>query len=579
MERILSGNEDGQWIELQGVVQEAFVNDEYPPGTGVMMMVSGHRCRVVSTSGMRQDPHELVDAEVLVRGVFAPDSNYRAEFAQPKLLISGLQNDFQIIKQPDADPFNAQRVELNRLLPFSPDAKPYHRKVVTGTVTFAVPGKFFFIESKGTGVRIDSPEIGIQCGRRVEVAGFVDTAFTFASLKNAIVRDLGPAPVPDPVRVTGAQLLDPSLRTNWGKPSATDFGGRSVKVRGTIRRVDWKEPMVPDALVIDVEGEAKKAFLPLGKSLAPGAVSKWIPGAKIEVSGICEYEFPFKGDIHGQYGPISFHLWVKDPGDVTILAQAPWWTPTRLLTALAGLAIALSAAIVWTVLLKTQVRTQTRIIQEKVRAETTNAERSRIARDLHDDLGANLTQIGLLSELTRRELEHPKRARELLDNVFDAAHALARQLDAAVWAINPSNDSLDSLVQYLCKYAQEFRSLADIRCRLDVAMDLPNYALSSLQRHNLFLAVKEAINNVVRHAGASIVILRVNIENNTSIFEIEDDGVGISEQPENEGHDGLGNMPLRMKQLGGEFFRMTGKGGKGTIIRLSMPLKNSNEQK
>lgn len=570
--RLLSGAEDGQWIEVEGVVQEAYEHTQSPIGTGFCIMVDGHRCRVVSTMRKGLNPNALVDAEIRVRGIFAPDANFRAEAALPKLIISHPAEDIEVIEHPNPDPFKAQRVPLNRLMPFSPDAHPFHRKVIEGVITFAVPGRFMFVEDGRTGVRVDSESTTATEGQRVEVAGFVDTVYTFASLKSAIVRVLGQAPVPPPEPVALARLLDPSMRTDWGKANSHDYGGRAVTLRGMLRRVVWQDERVPETVWIESEGRAFAAHFPKVHTLSHQQLSEWLPGTSVEVTGVCEYEFALRGDAPANYEPSSFHLWLAAPERLRVLHPAPWWTTQRLVMALGGLGAALLIAVAWTLMLRRQVAFQTRIIEEKGHAVATSAERARIARDLHDDLGANLTQIALLSELACRDLNDPENARAHLNNVFAAAHDLSRQLDGTVWAINPANDSFDSLVQYICKFGHEFLSLAGIRCRLDVAMDLPDFNLGSAKRHNLLLAVKEALHNVVRHAGATLVTIRIAVQGNTAVFEIEDNGRGIPHGRTPPGHDGLGNMPARLKQFGGACSICTGSAGGGTLIRLVVPV-------
>ena len=106
-------------------------------------------------------------------------------------------------------------------------------------------------------------------------------------------------------------------------------------------------------------------------------------------------------------------------------------------------------------------------------------ERTRIARDIHDDLGANLTQIALLSELAQTDLDQPEQAKSRLEQIFTTAGAVTRQLDEIVWAITPANDTLEQFASYICKYAQDYLRVAGIRCRLDVPDSLPKRPMSS----------------------------------------------------------------------------------------------------
>jgi signal transduction histidine kinase len=208
------------------------------------------------------------------------------------------------------------------------------------------------------------------------------------------------------------------------------------------------------------------------------------------------------------------------------------------------------------------------------RQRAVELERSRIARDIHDDLGANLTQIALLSELARTDLAQPEQAQSHLEQIFTTAGALARQLDEIVWAITPSNDTLEEFASYVCKYAQDCLRVAGIRCRLEVPESLPACPMSSAERHDLFLAAKEALHNVVKHAHADEVRLRLKINQSELALEIEDNGKGLngeSADARTRGH-GLENMQNRLSHVGGTFAQQS-RPGLGTLVRLALPLK------
>lgn len=198
-------------------------------------------------------------------------------------------------------------------------------------------------------------------------------------------------------------------------------------------------------------------------------------------------------------------------------------------------------------------------------------DRARIAHDLHDDLGANLTQIALLSELAQNDFQNPEQARGHIDQIFRAARAMTRSLDEIVWAVNPKNDSLDRFVAHLCTYAPEFLRSGGVRCRLDVPVEVPAWPLPADVRHHLHLAVKETLHNVIKHAQAREVQLELRLENGELIITIADDGRGDTPLAAGTGRDGLLNLPARMREIGGRLERET-LPGRGTTVRLSVRL-------
>jgi ligand-binding sensor domain-containing protein/signal transduction histidine kinase len=200
-------------------------------------------------------------------------------------------------------------------------------------------------------------------------------------------------------------------------------------------------------------------------------------------------------------------------------------------------------------------------------------DRGRIARDIHDDLGAGLTQITLLSELARRE--PPQEMETHLGQISDTARELTRTVDEIVWAVNPRQDTLDGLVTYSCQFAQEYLTMAGIQCRLDVPDHLPAVRLNADVRHNLFLAVKEALTNVVKHAGAREVWLRLRQDHDSLTLVIEDDGCGFDAHPGDVGSaakatsgQGLENLASRLATIGGRC-SISSAPGRGTTVELS----------
>ena len=132
-----------------------------------------------------------------------------------------------------------------------------------------------------------------------------------------------------------------------------------------------------------------------------------------------------------------------------------------------------------------------------------NTSARRIARDLHDQLGANLTQVALLAEMAESDKNIPAEVEDHAKQISQTARETTKALDEIVWAINPSNDTLEGLVNYSGKYAQEYFALAGLRYRVDIPGELPDVTLPPDVRHNVFLAFKESVNNVVKHAQAT----------------------------------------------------------------------------
>jgi len=194
-------------------------------------------------------------------------------------------------------------------------------------------------------------------------------------------------------------------------------------------------------------------------------------------------------------------------------------------------------------------------------------ERARIAKDIHDDLGGSLTQISLLSELARQDREAPEKTAAHAARISDTARLVIKSLDEIVWAVNPRNDTLPHLIDYTGQFAVEFLRAAGIRCHVDLPDHPPPRAVPAEVRHNLFLTVKEALNNVVRHAHASEVWLQAVITDASLRVVLEDNGRGFERAPDDATADGLRNMRQRMEEIGGEF-HIGNRAGGGTRLEL-----------
>jgi ligand-binding sensor domain-containing protein/signal transduction histidine kinase len=224
-------------------------------------------------------------------------------------------------------------------------------------------------------------------------------------------------------------------------------------------------------------------------------------------------------------------------------------------------------------------------LEQLERQRALERERARIARDIHDDLGASLTRITMLCQSARGELEGHHQAAADVDQIYGTARELTRAMDEIVWAVNPKHDTLDSLVTYLGRYAQNFLSAAAIRCRLDVPLHLPAWALTAEIRHHVFLAFKEALNNVVKHALATEVGVSLELLPNGFVLMIKDNGHGFefpspAARPFAAGEharvapgNGLLNMRKRLEEIGGRCEWQTAPGD-GTRVKLAITAVN-----
>lgn len=215
-----------------------------------------------------------------------------------------------------------------------------------------------------------------------------------------------------------------------------------------------------------------------------------------------------------------------------------------------------------------------RLKLDKIEAQAAlERERMRISKDMHDELGAELTKIGLLSEIAKNNFRSSSQNLEIdLDRITEASRDVAITMDEIVWAVNPKNDKIDRLCGYIANYVQEYLSLTDIHLTLSVPDTLPEVFMSAELRHNVFLVIKEAANNIVKHSKAKKVVFDAGYLDNNLEFMLSDDGVGFCDSVDEFGN-GLINMRKRIKDNGGNF-EIRNNIPQGTIVKISVPIIN-----
>ena len=198
-------------------------------------------------------------------------------------------------------------------------------------------------------------------------------------------------------------------------------------------------------------------------------------------------------------------------------------------------------------------------------------ERARIAKDLHDELGASLTQISLLGKLTQHDLSEPEKARPHVEKIAGLARQGVKSVDEIVWAVSPRNDTLGQLLDYAGQHAVDFLGAAGIRCRIDFPEKISVRELPADIRHGLFMVVKEALHNSVKHSGATEITLAVRLEGNRLHLSVADNGRGFTAAKSDGLADGLRNMKQRVTDLGGEC-TITSQPDTGTNVRVELDL-------
>lgn len=549
-DQLLNGSLHCQFVELEGVVTAISTND-------VTLLTRGGLVKIQLDARAPQLPAASVGTVVRLRGcLFAAwdDQAKRVKVGDIRLNQTSVETSLQVT----GDPLGLPTRRVGELLRFDPRAGALRPVKVAGQIIYQ-EGNSAFLMDGDSGLRfIYAGEVNAHVCDLVEVAGFPDVSEVAPLLRNATVRRHGLAELPAPRALPAEDLLRDEYDSTLVRMEGVLLGlvrtgnGATLEMQSGLRRFV--------AVVNDLSGLDQ-----------PPA-----PGSRLELTGT--YVGQGGNRVLGQ--PIeSFRLLLNTGFDVRVLSRPPWWNLKRLLAVVGALLAVLVAALVWIKLLQRKVAERSRQLEAQIRqrqqAEHQRAvelERSRVAHDLHDDLGAGLTRVNMLTTLAANPATSPEQKTQHLADLNTMARDMVTSLDEIVWAINPRNDTLASLVGYFCAHAQRLLDLAGVKCGLDVPPDLPDIQLDSKFRHELLMAFKEAVTNVVRHASAKKVWLRIAVSGGRLAVELEDDGSGFGSQTAAAGADGLANMRERLATLGGTC-EISSQPAGGTIVRFAAPLK------
>lgn len=575
LERLLSGSEDGQMVEVDGVVQDVSQPDEFGDSR-IMLMVDGHPCRVAAEHGSGLDHAELIDARVRVRGILVPLPNLRSEVAGLRMNIMG-RDWLHVTEPPPPDPFSAPRVSLDRLLPFTPETRPFHRKVTSGVVTLTMPGKFFFLQEGERGVRVQSESSEVAPGDVVDVAGFIDTSQTIASLTGALVHKAGSGELPAPLEVTVERIMNPEFRNPFEKVSEADYHGRRVKVSGQVVRIergsDEEEPFM-----LVASGAYIFPVRPAGSGwVFPPA---WVEGAALDLTGVAELEFNEDSSTQGSFSIAGMGFWIGSPGDVVVTDVPSWWTPRRLAFSLGGVLAVLVLALGWNFALQRLLQRRGRLLEEVMRKHRDSElefhgaqqERRRLAGDLHDGLQQLMAGAAYRMEAAAAHLGEVPPA---VDAQLTAARrALVRSqegLREVLWGLQhmeEDSDDFAALLRHAVASVEHWPEGA-----VEVTSSGDSYEISRHVKGSLLLLMQETVGNAFRHGAARMVRVSLTYDPSFLGMEITDDGCGFDPARvpgPREGHFGLDSTRLRMKWLGGSV-AIRSKAGEGTVVSCVVP--------
>jgi signal transduction histidine kinase len=502
----------------------------------------------------------LVDARVRATGLIVGNINDRRQVVEPFIRVKQLA-DVEVLEPPPADAFAIPPTPLDALVS---QAIGDYRVRVRGTAVAGPLAGAVYLRDGDRGVRVrpvSTAAAKVRPGDLVEAVGFPDMGTYSVELGDALVRVVGAGPPPAP------RPAPAKRRRDLDRPDAD-----LVQVEGTVLDIGGEPRLVVR------QGEIDYTIEP-----PPGTQVAAPPGAVVRAVGVCRVA-AIEGGSYRAF-PRAYTLLLESPAAFTVVRSPPWWTPQRILVAvaagLAGLAAIVGLAAAWIVLLKRQVRTQLAVIEGSIQAEAKAEERRRIAREFHDSVNQGLAAAALRLDAAAYRLTDERsktelgRQRQLLATLQSEAREFIWDLRDPLHTDAPLAEALAAQLGFLEPSAATTIEFVPPGGGADPAAGLPPEA-----RHQIVRIIREAAANAVRHAQASRITVRLAATESGGLgagdrgsltIEIADDGTGfdVAARAAAEGHIGIRGMQERARRIGGSL-AIESRPGSGTRVTLTV---------
>ncbi len=454
-DQLLNGSLHCQYVELEGVVTS--IN-----GSTITLLTRDGPIKVQLDAMAPALTDEYRNALVRLRGCLFADWDTEAQRVQVGN-IRLMQQWVNVVQPAPVDPFAVAAKKVGDLLRFDPQAGALQRVKVSGQIIYAGKAGCFLTDGEN-GLRfVYAGDPTAHVCDLVEVVGFPDLSGPSPLLREAVVRRLQPAELPKPRKLDANKLV------------RDEYDSKLVQFDGVLQGVSKKA----SEIVLEMQSGWHRFTAVVNDP--SGFDESLSPGSRLELTGVYAGQ---GGNRVLDRSIDSFQLLLNSGFDIRILSRPPWWTLKHLLTLVGLLLGVLLAALIWIKQLHRQVAERTLQLEaqigERQRVEQQHAveqERARMAQDLHDDLGAGLTEVNMLGSLARNPTTPAEEKGRYLNQLAEVARRLVTSLDEIVWAVDPRKDSVVSLASYFASYAQQFLELASVSCGLDIAENLPRCPL------------------------------------------------------------------------------------------------------
>lgn len=547
---------DCQWVEVSGVVRT--VETKSGGVLTLRVLFDGQLLRVEVGPPSGSQAGHLLGARLRLRGVISGAKTTQRKLIEPALWVDFHPQTFMVDSPGPTDVFTAPLWSVGTLYEQGGGYPSEEMVRVSGIVTCQPGPQLVFVRDgmRNLEIRLQQPA-ALAIGDRIEAVGFPEMGIVQPVLQSALARRVAAGTPPPPSRLRAAQLLDFSHEAAL------------VEVEGELREIFRHG----DGLTLLLTDEGKAFNTDIAAAQVPVRAGLPPVGSRVSLVGICSIDRVTPPDVSQVVAPASFRLRLRSFDDLRVLSRPSWWTPGRLLAAVAVLSLLALGALGGIWILNRRVRAQTHIILGSAQKEAVLEERNRIAREFHDTLEQQLagTTI-LLDAIDTVVVEQPQRARAVLHT---ARAMLRHSLDEAQQAVADlrNNDLIECDLDTLIAHAVRQRLHATgIRLKFQAAGVWPE--LDTMVKQHLLRMVQEAVTNAVKHAAPHCITVGLRAAADRVELEVSDDGCGFP-VPERilggPGQFGLLGLQERAGKIGAHL-DLRSAPGQGTTVAVMLPL-------
>jgi signal transduction histidine kinase len=559
-ERADARKTDGQWVEAQGVVRAAKNETLFVMANIGMLPVW------VGGGGPSNALAPYVDALVTLRGVFT------LQLSNGPALLVPAAAFIQVREAAPTDPFGLPTRPIRQIRAEEASPSSLHRVKVAGVVTYR-DGRMLCVQDEAGGARVLAVAPGdIAVGDRVEVAGFPDRSGETFSLVESLLRTVAPGRAPIPAAMPLDDLLVGRL------------DAMLVNIDGVV--LEQKTRNGYHQLELQ---NGQRAFAAVLAANA-GSLPSFPVGSRIQITGVNRLQFANPesagADANVHPVPATMDILLRSPADVVLLQRPPWWNWRYTLGVVAALAVVLAVALVWIRTLRRRVEERTRALQEtmgRLKKETeisaTLAERDRLAAEIHDTLEQGLSGIMLqLDSVDSRLKGNPEEARGFLEMARRMVSFSRGEVRNSLWNLESSLLQNGNLGAALAEIARQMSAGDTVKVGVELAGTA--HPLPPAVEHHLLRCAQEALNNALKHAGATTIQIKLSYHEKTVQIAVVDNGRGFepdSVLTETGKSLGLRNLRSRSWKIKARL-EVISSPGRGTTIQLTVPLRAGAEK-